>query len=158
MPTRLLLLSQFLLASFTICAQEIDPVANQTESAPDLQLVTPSYIDSTTSILIVSEEVSQYLILMDSVDKVSQNIEGFRIQLFSNSGPGAREKSYEAQTDFLKLYPRYPSYALWNSPNWVLRVGNYRSRLEAVSFRDEIKDSYPASFVIRDNIASPFKK
>ena len=158
MPTRLLLLSQFILSSFTICAQELDPVTNQTESTPEIEAITVGENDSIPSKLITSDEISRYLVLMASVDAVAQNIDGFRIQLFSNSGPGAKEKSYEAQTDFLKLYPRYPSYPLWNSPNWVLRVGNFRSRLEAVSFREEIKVSYPASFVIRDNIESPFKK
>lgn len=102
------------------------------------------------------EGLSNYLILMDSIDRKTLVQEGFRIQLFSKSGPGARELAYKQQSEFLSAHRNYSTYVKWNSPNWVLRIGDYRTRLEATKYREELKLKYPASFIINDEIISEY--
>jgi hypothetical protein len=109
-----------------------------------------------TDIRLHDNKVSDYLQLMDSLDQKTLIREGYRIQLYSKSGPGARELTYKQQAEFLSLYRTYPSYVKWNSPNWVLSVGDFRTRLEAAKFREEFKVQYPASFIIADEINSEF--
>lgn len=140
------------------------PGFSQTKTA-DQNLLHPTSdkqlslsVDSLHSTVHMSKDLTDYIAVMDSIDRKNEIINGYRIQIYSVSGPGAKEKVYEEQTEFLNVYRRYPSYPLWNSPNWVLRVGNFRTRLEAEGFHEEIKANFPASFVISDEIESPYKE
>lgn len=90
--------------------------------------------------------------MMDSIDAVQAKTFGYRIQIFSGSGPEAKQLALKQQSDFLKLYSEHSAYTNWDYPNWVVRLGDYRSHLEALEFHDEIKAIYPASFIVKDQI------
>jgi len=100
----------------------------------------------------MSDSASRYMQMMDSIDAKELKTTGFRIQIYSGAGPNAKKYALDTQSEFLKLYPDYPSYTKWNYPNWVVRLGDYRTRLEALEFHEEIKEQYPASFIMKDEI------
>lgn len=95
---------------------------------------------------------SRYLEFTDSLDREKLKNQGFRIQIYSNSGPAARENAVKQQSEFLKLHQTTPSYTKWSYPNWVVRVGDFRTKLEALEFHLAIRELYPASFIIGDEI------
>ena len=45
-------------------------------------------------------------------------------------------------------YKQYPVLLTFESPNYKVRLGSFRTRLEAEKKLVEIKKSYPAAFVI----------
>ena len=100
----------------------------------------------------MSDVLSRYLNLMDSIDAKSLKSTGYRIQVFSSSGPNAKKDALQSQSDFLKIYRDYPSYTKWNYPNWVVRLGDYRTHLEAMEFHNEVTAIFPASFIVKDEI------
>lgn len=100
----------------------------------------------------LTEEQEAYFALMDSLDAARFKPVGFRIQVFSASGPDAKNNALETESEFLKIYEDYPSYTKWNYPNWVVRLGDYRTQLEAMEFHEEIKEMFPASFIVKDEI------
>lgn len=95
---------------------------------------------------------ARYLEFTDSLDSKKLKNEGYRIQIYSNSGSIARENAVKQQSEFLKLYQATPSYRKWSYPNWVVRVGDFRTKLEALEFHLAIRELYPASFIIGDEI------
>ena len=90
--------------------------------------------------------------MADSMDKKNLKPMGFRIQIYSGSGPNSRKLAYEKQSEFLSFYPATTSYTLWNYPSWVVRIGDFRTRLEALEYHMEVREQYPASFILRDEI------
>lgn len=106
----------------------------------------------------MENDLQEYLSMMDSISKEENESAGYRIQIYSGSGADSRKTAYEKQTEFLSLYPNVSSYTLWKYPNWVVRVGDFRTRLEALEYHTELRNEFPASFMIKDQIKSEFKK
>ena len=55
-------------------------------------------------------------------------------------------------TRTLLTIPGPPAYPSWLAPNLRLRVGDLRTRLEAVHLRHELKVSYPGSYIVPDGL------
>lgn len=101
-----------------------------------------------------SEDIQNALI-----QKVSDNSEklfsGFRIRIFLDSRPGAREQSSEAILRFNERYPYINADRSYIAPNFKVSVGNFRTRLEAESFLKQIKGSFPDAFIVREQFKYP---
>lgn len=48
-----------------------------------------------------------------------------------------------------------PAYLIWESPNYKIRVGDFRSKLDAEKFQRKIDELFPYAFIVRDNINFP---
>ena len=64
----------------------------------------------------------------------SLKMNGYRIQLFSSSGAESWAKSNEVQTEFLKIYPDIPAHVVHIKPSFKVRVGDFRTRMDAERF------------------------
>jgi hypothetical protein len=82
-------------------------------------------------------------------------IPGFRLQLFFTSGVNGKKLAQEVEADFIKKYPDVPAYLIWDSPNYKVRVGDFRTRLDALKFQDEIKTYFPNAYIVPDEIKLP---
>lgn len=80
---------------------------------------------------------------------------GFRVQIFSDSGNGARERANEKRSEFVLKYPEVPAYLDFNNPNFIVRVGDFRTKLEARKFLNSINVEFPYAFVRKDMIQPP---
>jgi hypothetical protein len=86
------------------------------------------------------------------LNKLKQSVAGYRVQVhFGNE----REKAKDIKTQFLKAFPDIPAYESYQSPNFRIRVGDYRSKLEASKYLSQISASFPSSFIVADNIKFP---
>jgi hypothetical protein len=86
------------------------------------------------------------------LNKIKQSIPGYRIQIhFGNE----REKAREIKTKFLQEFPEIPAYDSYQSPNFRVRVGDYRSKLEAAGYLSRISAQFPSSFIVSDKIKYP---
>jgi hypothetical protein len=56
---------------------------------------------------------------------------------------------------FALLFPEIPAYVSWKAPNYRVRVGDYRTRLEAEKAMQMIMIDYPNAWVIKDEINFP---
>lgn len=111
-----------------------------------------SVVSATNPHILIDPELLRYTTMMDSIDAVQVKTFGYRIQIYSGSGPEAKQIALKQQSDFLKLYSDHSAYTNWDYPNWVVRLGDYRNHLEALEFHDEIKAIFPASFIVKDQI------
>ena len=88
-------------------------------------------------------------------DEDNKGIPGYRIQIFFDSGIHSGERARKEKEDFEELYPDIPGYVTWKAPNFRVRVGDFRSRLEADKALKEISRIYPNAWVIKDEINYP---
>lgn len=82
-------------------------------------------------------------------------IPGYRIQIFMESGNRALTDCEEVQRDFLEKYDNIPAYITFSAPYYRVRIGDFRTRLEAEKFLHRINYKYPNAWVIKDEINLP---
>lgn len=90
-----------------------------------------------------------------SLSESNPTIEGYRVQIYFASGNNSRKMVNDVRTQFLIKHPDVGAYEIWQAPNFKVRVGDFRTKLEAYKFYKEIKADFPSSFIVTDNIALP---
>jgi hypothetical protein len=77
---------------------------------------------------------------------------GYRVQVFYGSD---RREVFSEQSRFNGLYPSQNTYITYKQPNYYLRVGDFRTRLEAQKFMNELRPDFPTLFIFREKINAP---
>ena len=77
---------------------------------------------------------------------------GYRVQVFYGLD---RREAFNEQNKFKSLYPNLRSYITYKEPNYYLRVGDFRTRLEAQQLLNELKPNFPTLFIFREKINAP---
>ena len=77
---------------------------------------------------------------------------GYRVQIFYGLD---RRETFSEQAKFKALYPRLQSYITYKEPNYYLKVGDFRTRLEAQNFLNELRANFPTLFIFREKINAP---
>lgn len=105
-------------------------------------------INSTRSI---SETISLY----NTYTSENPNSKGYRIEIFSESGSGSRKKAGRVKDKFEKEFEDIPAYVKWEYPNFEVRAGNFRTKLEAEKHLAKIKEVFPFAYIKKDQIEPP---
>jgi hypothetical protein len=79
-------------------------------------------------------------------------IKGYRIKIHFGSD---KTKAREVKAKFLAKYPEVPAYEKYDQPNFNIRVGDFRTKLEAYKFLKEIQVEFPSAFLVQDEIEFP---
>jgi hypothetical protein len=102
---------------------------------------------------VLQEYEALRLRIMENPD--NKAIPGYRIQIFFDSGINSSDRAKQARDEFLFLFPDIPAYVSWKAPNYRVRVGDFRNRLEAEKMLQSIIIGYPNAWVIKDEINFP---
>lgn len=96
------------------------------------------------------KEPKRFQEFLDAGVKTSQKkgIQGFRLQLYT----GNKREVDELRKKFIETYPNTPAYTVFEMPNYKLHVGDFRSKLEAEGFRQEISTHFKGAFVLESRI------
>jgi len=84
-----------------------------------------------------------------------KGIAGFRIRIYSNSGKQAYTEGPKVQAEFANRYEGIKTYYIFDSPFYLLYVGDFRTHSEAMKFLKEIEKYYPDAFIVRSKINYP---
>lgn len=79
-------------------------------------------------------------------------VEGYRIQIFSLSGNNSRKNAQAAMDEFAANNPDMPVYISYHEPNFIVRVGDYFEKIDATRDLTIIKKTYPGAFIVRDQV------
>lgn len=102
--------------------------------------------------VVQDEKISQ---LAEQYKKMSLNnpeIDGYRVQIFFDSGSNSKSAAANMKTAFEAVFPETKSYLSYKEPYYRVRVGNFRTQIEAVGFQKKIAAEYPNSFPVKDKI------
>ncbi|WAC42191.1 SPOR domain-containing protein [Pedobacter sp. SL55] len=77
---------------------------------------------------------------------------GYRVQIYYGSD---RREVFSQQAQFKSSYPKLNTYITYKEPNYYLRVGDYRTKLEAQQFLNQLRPDYPTLFIFREKINAP---
>ncbi len=76
--------------------------------------------------------------------------EGYRVQIYFG---GDKAKAREAKSRFLSQHADdLRAYEIYEAPNFKIRVGDFRTKLEAYRLLKEIKADFPSAFIVESEI------
>lgn len=82
-------------------------------------------------------------------------IQGYRIRVFYDNSPSARVKSESIEQYLRNQYPETGVYRSFESPNYKVTIGDFRTKEEALKIYNALKGTYPTAYIIKENINFP---
>ena len=95
----------------------------------------------------MSEEIKKLLSLKVLVNKDKYENNYYAIQLYN----GNYEKAKKIQIEFKNKFPEWESNLSFETPNYKVRVGNFKELIEASRKLDFIRKLYPSAFLLKPN-------
>lgn len=100
---------------------------------------------------LVEELVAKQIVLNETVTPD----EGYRIQIFMDSGANSKSRALAAMDEFMAKNLGLRAYLAFKAPNYKVKIGDFRSRLDAIRCLNQIAADYPNAFIISDQISLP---
>ncbi len=82
-----------------------------------------------------------------------KNFDGFRIQLLASR---TKDEVLNLRAKFRAKHPDTKTYLLYQQPYFKLRIGNFKERLSAQKFLDQIHAEFSGAFIVTEEI--PFEE
>ncbi len=79
--------------------------------------------------------------------------DGYRVKIFFDTN---RSKMEKIRSDFQNKYPYIPIYDDYIQPNFILVIGNCRTKIEAHDLLKKIQADFPNAFIIKTKINPNF--
>jgi len=89
--------------------------------------------------------VSKY----ETILKAKNGINGWRVQIMFKT---KKEELKQLKIAFIKLYPEIPAYLEYEAPYYRIRVGNCRTKLEAIKIKHLISKRFPGAYPVPEII------
>ena len=100
-------------------------------------------------------QVENLLRIQIANNYLQKGIPGYRILIFSQSGQLASQKSNETRMTFMKNFPDLETYQVYNTPNFQIFVGDFRTKNEALREKKKIEKIFPGAFIVSEIINIP---
>lgn len=85
----------------------------------------------------------------DQYSKVMDETPGYRLQImYSND----KAQVNTVKSQFYRSFPSVRAYVNYEQPYYKLRVGDFRSRLDAARGLDMVSALYPGAFLVKDRV------
>ncbi len=82
----------------------------------------------------------------------TKNLKGYRVKIHFGA---EKAKANEIKAKFCQKYPDVPAYMDYDTPNFSITVGNFRTRLESYKIYKEIQTDFPNAFIVEMKIEYP---
>lgn len=101
------------------------------------------------------QRITDLLVRHSQINQRRRSTEGFRLEIFFSSENRARELAGRVKNDFNLIFPEIPCYLLFQTPNFKVRIGDFRNKSEALKTKAYIASKYPNAFIVKDMIRFP---
>ena len=135
LPFRMLLLSMFFLTAISF---------SFAQTRGEVQVIKDPRIDTLIAHRLLS--------VKSSPGKAASSSYGYRVQFFISSD---RKEIYEKQAMINEMYPDLRTYIIYQEPNYKIKAGDFRTRLEAQKLMRDIRPQFPTLFLISEKINLP---
>jgi len=85
-------------------------------------------------------------------NQANPGVDGFRVQIFFDSGNNSKKAAQTAREKFMEAYPDVTAYLTFKTPYYRVRIGNFRTKLEADGFLFQLATVYPNAFTVPDRV------
>ncbi|MCF6365371.1 MAG: SPOR domain-containing protein [Bacteroidales bacterium] len=120
--------------------------------------ITPSYKVAGNGNINITQDAKILQIVKRHKELNNNKFPGWRVQIYFGSGQKAMAEAQSAKKHFLIRYGNnLGAYIVYDSPFYKVRVGDFRTKAEALNFKDKIKSTFHESWIVTDRINYPFE-
>lgn len=91
------------------------------------------------------KKIDRLLVVKKEMNKDENATDRFKIQVYS----GSRVEAEEILTKCKKSFSKWKTTIAYETPNYKIWIGSYRTRLEADRALNDIKEKYPNGFIFQ---------
>ena len=113
------------------------------------QKTITTYHNDSSFVFTRDNRLDELIARQKDINSLKNTITGYRIQIYFG---GVRQKAAEAKIDFTKKHTDLAAYLTYSAPNFKVRVGDFRTRLEAMRFMKTIEGQYTTTFIVPDEV------
>ena len=111
---------------------------------------TDTILSENGSIISINETgidalVSKY----EAILKTRNGVDGWRVQIMFKT---KKKEIQQLKIAFMKIYPQIPAYLEYEAPYYRLRVGNCRTKLEAIKIQRQISKQFLGAYPVPEII------
>lgn len=85
------------------------------------------------------------------ITEKNPSLPGYRIQIYN----GNSEDSKKIKGKFIALHPNTTVYRVYETPEYKVQVGDFRTRLEAERFSHALREAFPGLLILKTMIMPP---
>lgn len=75
--------------------------------------------------------------------------DGYRVKIYFGTD---KAKAKSVQAKFVNDYKGIPAYEEYQQPNFVINVGDFKTKIEAHELLKKIKEEYPYAFIVKSKV------
>lgn len=109
---------------------------------------TGTYVNMNLSVQ-QSYEVTDLLDEYKAYNTKRDTRDGYRIQITYTD---IRDDVYKSKGSMYKQFPELASYVEYEQPYFKLRIGDFKTRLNAAYYLQQVIVLYPGAFIVKDKI------
>jgi len=102
--------------------------------------------------IIQDERIGRLVEKHKALNERQSDVDGYRIQIFFDSGNNSKKKASDSMQRFMDKYPETKAYISFKEPYYRVRVGNFRTLIESEGFLKKIQPDYPNGFPVKEKI------
>lgn len=88
-------------------------------------------------------------------ENAGKKLTGYRIRVFYDNGQSARNRSEAIARSVSNSFPGIGVYRTFESPNFKVCVGDFRTKDEALKVYHALRATYPTAIILKDTINYP---
>ena len=113
------------------------------------------FVQAQNSYIIQDSGVDSLIMLHKQINCTDSLVPGYRVQIFFESGNYSKNLAMQTAENFQESFPDIRYYLSFSEPYYRIRVGDFRTLIEAKGFLMSIISQYPAAFEVKDRIYFP---
>ncbi len=108
---------------------------------------------NTEAIVPVQQEASMMRLMKtdSTINARKKSFVGYRIQIFTG-GSSKKEEAFAVKKRFLELFPNERAYVVYTVPDFRVRVGNFRTKIETIGLYKACLKHFPNSYPVKTEI------
>ena len=88
-------------------------------------------------------------------NNAAKKLTGYRIRVYFDNGQSARTRSESIARSVSNAFPGIGVYRTFESPNFKVCVGDFRTKDEALKVYHSLKATYPTAIILKETINYP---
>jgi len=118
-------------------------------------VVLSTNLKSQTYFLEQDTRVNSLLNLHKEINSQDSLVSGYRVQIFFESGNFSKDSAVKTAEEFNMSFPEIRYYLSFSEPYYRIRVGDFRTLIEAKGFLAELIHIYPSAFEVKEMVYFP---
>lgn len=102
--------------------------------------------------IIQNHTISKLVKAQIAYNKGLKEVDGYRIQIFSENGPTAKTDAANARLTFTAKYHGVEAYLSYKQPYFKICVGDFKTQLDARTALLKILRAYPNAIIVREKV------